>query len=178
MARAITGIDEELIDDAHTVQKARVIPWGKLCTLAAGFVLIALAAFLLRPGQEARITVLGQELTAQAVSAGQEDLSAVPRAYSLEPVNIFTVPMEIEVAGPTAITALGGTMQVFDREGNSLLYEGEAFDTEDDVLVFWTVEADGTSARFEMSVKCGRTEDVVVLAYDGGEGWKIRKAGK
>lgn len=178
MARAITGIDEDLIGDAHTVQQTRVIPWRKLCALAAGLVLIALTTFSLRSGRETRITVFGQELTAQALAAAQEDLGAVPRAYSMEPVNMFTVPVEIEIAGPTVITASGGTLQIFDAEEDNLLYEGGGFDAKEDVKIFWTVEADGPSVRFELSVENGRTVDIVVLTYEDGEGWKISKVRK
>lgn len=99
------------------------------------------------------------------------------RAYSLEQVTVFTVPMEIEVRGRTKISVSGGNLQVFDSEGYSLLYEGEAFSTEEDVRVFWTVENDGTAARFEMSVEGGKTADTVILTYDDGE-WKISRVKK
>ena len=174
MARAITGIDEDLISDAHTVQKTKVIPWKKLGALAAGLVLIVSAAFLFRPGGEPTIRVSGQELTAQPVTVEQANPAAVIRAYSLEPVDVFTVPLEIGVRGHTVISVSSGNMQVFDSEGSSLLYEGEAFGTEDDVRIFWTVENDGSAARFEMSVESGKTAYTVILTRDGGD-WKIRK---
>lgn len=177
MVRAITGIDEDLIKDAHTVYKAKVIPWKTLGALAAGFVLIVSAAFLFRSGGETTIRVSGQKLTARSVTVEQEDPGAAVRAYSLEPVTAFTVPMEIEVRGHTEISVSGGNLQVFDSEGYSLLYEGEAFSTEEDVRVFWTVETDGAAARFEMSVEGGKNADIVILTY-GDSGWKISKVKK
>lgn len=174
MVRAITGIDEDLIRDAHTVHKAKVIPWKTLGALAAGLVLIVSAAFLLRPG-EPTIRVCGQKLTAQSVTVGQENQAAMVRAYSLEPLTTFTVPMEIEVRGHTVISVSDGKLQVFDSEGSSLLYEGVTFSTEEDVRVFWTVETKGTAARFEMSVEDEKTAYTVSLTCDGGREWKIRK---
>ena len=172
MARAITGIDEDLISDAHTVQKTKVIFWKKLGMLAAGLVLIISAAFLFRPDAGTSIRVSGQKLTAQSVTVKEEDTGAAVRAYSFEPVVTFTVPMELQVGGYTVISVTGGSLQVFDSGGSSLLYEGETFSTEDDVRIFWTVEIDGTAARFEMTVEGEKTADTVILTYDGGE-WKI-----
>lgn len=133
------------------------------------------AAFLLRPGGESTIRVCGQKLTAQSVTVGHADPGAAVRAYSLEPVTAFTVPMEIEVRGHTEISVSGGNLQIFDSEGSSLLYEGEAFSTEEDVRVFWTVETDGTATRFEMTVEGGKTADTMILTYDESGEWKIRK---
>ena len=92
-------------------------------------------------------------------------------------MTVFTVPLEIEVREHTEISVSGGYLQVFDNEGSSLLYEGEAFSTEENVRVFWTVENDGTAARFEMSVEGGKTADTVILTYDDSE-WKISKVKK
>lgn len=157
------------------MHKTKDIPWKTLGALAAGFVLMVSAAFMLRPGGEPTIRVCGQKLTAQSVTVEQADPGAAIRAYSLEPVTFFTVPMEIEVRGHTDISVSGGNLQVFDSEGYSLLYEGEAFSTEEDVRVFWTVETDGSAARFEMSVEGGKAADTVILTFDESGEWKIRK---
>ncbi len=177
MVRAITGLDDDLISDAHTVQETRNIPWKRLGTLAAGLVLMVSAAFLLVPGGETTIRVCGQKLTAQPVTVGQEDPGAQIRAYSLDPVTVFTVPMEIGVKGHTSITVSDGNMQVFDSEGIDLLYEGEDFETEEDIRVFWNVETGGAEARFEMSVESGKTAETVILTCESGE-WKIRRGTK
>lgn len=178
MVRAITGIDEDLISDAHNVSRVRVIRWRKLGTLAAGLVLIVSAAFLFRPGGEnigTTIRVSGQTLTEQSVTIEQADSASAIRAYSLEPVAVFTVPMEIEIRGRTRITVSGGNMQAFDSEGSRLLYEGEAFETEENVRIFWNVETDGSAVRFEMSVEGGKTADTVILTCDDGVEWRICK---
>ena len=176
MARAITGIDEDLISDAHTVQGAKAISWKKPCALAACLALIVAAAFLFRPGTGTTIRVSGQKLTAKAVTVEQGNQPAVARVYSLEPVITFTVPLEIEVRGHTVISVSGGSLQVFDVEGSSLLYEGETFGTEEGVRILWTVENDGTAAQFEMIVDGGKTANTVILTCDGSGEWKIRKA--
>lgn len=156
------------------MHKAKVIPWKRLGALAAGLVLIVSAAFLFRPDMGATIRVLGQKLTAKSVTVEQENQAAMVRAYSLEPLTTFTVPMEIEIRGHTVISVSDGNLQIFDSEGSSLLYEGETFSTEEDVRVFWTVETDGTAARFEMTVEGESTADIVILTY-GDSGWMISK---
>lgn len=133
------------------------------------------AAFLFRSGGEPTIRVFGQKLTAQPVTVGQADPGAAIRAYSPEAMTVFTVPMEIGVRGHTEISVSGGNMQVFDSEGISLLYEGEAFGTEDDVRIFWTVVNNEAAARFEMFVEDEKTAYTVSLTCDGGREWKIRK---
>ncbi len=176
MVRAISEIDDDLISDVHTVEENRVVLWKKLGTLAAGLVLIISAGFLFTPGAEITVSVFGQKLTAQPVMVEQADQGAGIRAYSLEPVTVFTVPLEVKVSGHTAIKISGGSMQVFDSEGSSLLYEGEAFDAEEDVRIFWNVEDAGTPVRYEMSVEGKKTADTVILTWEDGE-WKIRRAG-
>ena len=177
MVRAVTGIDDDLISDAHNVQKSKIVPWKRLGALAASLVLIVSAAFLLKPDGRTVIRVSGQKLTVQPVTVEPENQPAAIRAYSLTPLITVTVPLEIEVKGHTVISVSNGNLQVYDSEGDSLLYEGKTYSTEENVKIFWTMETDGTATRFEMSVESGKTADIVILMYDDG-GWKISKIKK
>ncbi len=157
--------------------------------MAACLVLLVSAGIWLWPGGGISITMSGQELTAQAVQVEQPDISAVSRAYSLEPAACITVPLELKADGSLAIAVSGGAMQVFDGGNGELLYEGECFQWEErlgeerpgeeslgeerDILIYWTVEAQTQRARYEMSVENEKTACLVVLTYS--EDWMISK---
>lgn len=142
-------------------------------TLAACLVLVVTAALLFRPDREPVIRVSGQKLTGQPLELGQQEEFPGARGYSMKPAVSFTVSMEAELRGGTGISALSGTMQVFDKQGGRLLYEGDSFSAEKDVLILWTVEAVGNEARFELRLEGAKAGNTVVLTYRNGGGWRI-----
>lgn len=158
------------------MQKSRTLSWRRLSvfgTLAACLVLVVSAALLFRPDREPMIRVSGQKLTGQPLVLGRQEEFPGARGYSMDPAVSFTIPLEAEIHGRTAISALNGTMQIFDRQGSRLLYEGDSFLVEEDVLILWTVEADGDEARFEMRLEGAKVGRTVVLTYRDGGGWRI-----
>lgn len=146
-------------------------------TLAACLVLVVSAALLLRPDRELVIRVSGQKLTGQPLELGRQEEFPGARGYSMNPAVSFTVPMEAELRGDTGISVLSGTMQVFDKQSGRLLYEGDSFSAEKDVLILWTVEAVGNEARFELRLEGAKAGNTVVLTYRNGGEWRIHMEG-
>ncbi|GEM_PF-4479680 len=178
LVNAITEIDDDLINDAHNVPAAKIIHWQRWCAAAACFLLIIAAAFLYFPKGDTIITVLDKQLTSRPLVISESNAVAAARRRNQEQAAQFSASLNIDVANNTNISVSSGTMQVFDSETSTLIYEGVNLETENDVFIIWTVEASEQITRFEMSLANQKTTDKVILSYSNNQKWIINKTTK
>lgn len=178
LVNAITEIDDDLINDAHNIPATKIIHWQRWCAAAACFLVIIAAAFLYFPRGDTVITVLEKQLTSQPFVISESNAVAASRRRNQEATVQFAVSLNVDVAKNTNISVSSGTMQVFDSETSTLIYEGVNFETEKDVFIIWTVEASEQITRFEMSLTNQKTTDTVILSYSNNQKWIINKTTK
>lgn len=176
LAKAITGIDDDLIADAHTVPTPKLIPFKRIAALAACFAVIISTAMWFSSNGKAAITVFNKKLSAEPVIISQAIDNPDIRAYSQSEDVQFAAEINIRVNGETTISVSSGSMQITDLDGNILMYQGAEYKTEKDVQIIWSVEATADVTQFKMTVKGKQETNEVLLDYDPTDRkWAISK---
>lgn len=158
-ARAMTDIDDDLIAEARTGGKARLIafPVRRIAAVAACvlFALTAVAVFTMTGG--VKMTVCGEkELPVIVDTASALDESA--RTVS----SGITVPMEFDSRRKTTVEALDGIITVISPSGETL-YSGTKYEGRGDFSVEWIVRNPETETTYTVTVN----GENLSLGYDG-----------
>lgn len=136
-------------------------------TLAACFVLvIVFSVFAVGNFGDLSVSVYGKTLTFEPMVLSNSEIE--PIAYSAEPRALCrtSVPVEIEVSGETEISVSDGMMKVCAAETEEELYSGTEFTAEENVLIYWTVDADEAATHFEMAINGRKKSYVLLLDFD------------
>lgn len=174
MSKAITGIDEDLIADAH----AQAIPrrtnrrWISLASVAACLVLVFALGIITRGGGGTQVYVEGALLSGRAIALNIPNQASPD---SKQPVfDIITVPVDITVENAMIIEVFDGTIEVFSDATGELLGSGKSFCAEESVSVRWLIDAPDTTLVYEMDIN--NSETVLLLKYDENlNNWTIKK---
>lgn len=176
LAKAITGIDDDLIADAHKLPASKVIPFRKWGAVAACLAVIISAAIWFSADNGTAITVFNQKLSSEPVIISQSQDNPDIRTYSQSETIQLAAEIDIDVQGETLISVSSGSMQIVDDGGSILLYDGKSYKTDKNVQIIWNVEANSDTTRFEMTVKSKKETDTVILDYNvQNREWTVSK---
>ncbi len=175
MARAITQIDQALIEEADEMPSRRKLISPQLLTgltrygsIAACLVLLV-GAVLLGNMRGPNTLLYGEEITEQPRMITEY----IPRsiAYSLEPVAITEVslPLELEFSRKTHLTASIGELIVIDGDGN-VTHRGTEFAANGEVSLCLSLPEGTQSCVIETD-----RDYNIVLELDGESGlWYVK----
>ena len=150
LARAMTNIDDELIEQANEmpVRQAKVLRpnfvrhitrWGSIAACVAVMIAIVIATRV--GGDDVRL--YGESIT----DAPRTITEFMPRSFthSVDPISITAVslPLELEFDRSTTLTLQNGSMEVLDEAGNTV-YSGEQYTVKGAVSVCITLPPDTT----------------------------------
>ena len=173
MAKAITGIDDNLISDAENIKKKKSIirPVFSLCAVAACLVLVFSFIFTLASQPKTQLLLNGNEVTDIPIAL-ETPYSLKSRAVS----NEFTVLLTLEVYESTDITISKGKMNVCSAgETKTLYYTGTSYTTEVPVNIHWLVDGLDINSAYTLTVT-GDEETVYALTFDETHAmWSICK---
>lgn len=152
LARAMSELDDELLEDAEHVEKRGSVPWKRLC--AAACLALVCAMWMAVPS----VRMNGGAVTHTPRSIAGETAVMAMRLH--EPVQ---AALELSLRWETTVRVSAGTLLCGDEEGQSLSLRG----TQE---VVWVVEEAEAGETYEMTF--GRT--VLQLAYSERHGgWTI-----
>ncbi len=133
LARAMTNIDDELIEQANAapVRRARILKlktaqqitrWGSIAACVAVMIAVVIATRM--SGNDVRL--YGESIT----DAPRTITEFMPRSvtHSVDPISLTAVslPLELEFDRSTTLTLETGSMEVLDQNGNTI-YSGEQY---------------------------------------------------
>ena len=175
LARAITHIDDELIEQANAapVRRARILKlktaqqitrWGSIAACVAVMIAVVIATRM--SGNDVRL--YGESIT----DAPRTITEFMPRSvtHSVDPISLTAVslPLELEFDKSTTLTLETGSMEVLDAAGNTV-YSGEQYTVKGAVSMCIMLPPDAT--------QCKITTDRgynIVLELDGESGlWYV-----
>ena len=158
MARAITGIDDDLIVSAYRPAffKRRMIKCFSACA-AACLIFVSGSIFLSHNNSELEIFINGTAVSAQPVSVMSHG------ARQIDPtVNAITVPLEMISNGNLTITAVDGTIEVYSSQTNERIYVGQFCKTKGSVTVQWIIDDPDHSRTCKIQVN----DQELILQYE------------
>lgn len=162
MARAITQIDDDLIEQAHAVKKSRFPKalWAAAACLALvcslGF------GFLFMGSPTARID--GKLIPQQGI------VLESPTPLSTEPRTIGELTVEIEVSAG-AVWAKEGLLEVYAAESGALLHSGRFYRSAQNMLLRWTIAEPDPSRSY--SLQLGSAQTLLLLFDNESNSWKV-----
>lgn len=171
LARAITGIDDELILSAHrpSFSKRKIIKQFSVYA-AACLIFVCGILFLSRSNSDPEILTNGTAVSAQPVTVVSPDA----RQTYATPDDI-TVSLEIVSHRDLTVTATDGRIKVYSAQTNERIDVGRSCKTKGPVTVQWRIEKPDRSRTYEIQIN-GR-ETVLILQYEQTtEQWIIRKS--
>lgn len=158
LARAITGIDDDLIVSAHRPAffKRRMIKcFGAFA--AACLVLVCGIFFLSHNNRKLEILINGTAVSSQPVSVIPNDARQITAT-----ANVITVPLEIVSNGDLTIAAVDGTIEVYSSQTNERICVGQFCKTKDSVTVRWIIDDPDHSQTCKMRVN----DQELILRYE------------
>ena len=169
LARAITGIDDELIVSAHRPASSKRKGIRYFGTYAAAcLILICGIVFLLHHNSGPEILINGEAVSSQPVTVMSLDTRQAP-------MNVITVLIEIVSKGDLTITAIDGTIEVYSSKTNKQIGIGQFCKAKGSVTVQWTIEEPDRSQTYEIHVNDQETK--LTLQYEPTTNkWIIRKS--
>lgn len=169
MARAITGIDDDLITDAYksSKKKGNIRFLYTAVSVAACFILIITAVFLTFPKSPA-VYLDSEKVTSTplAVSSPLSVASATPRA-----TQDVTITLDVSLnKTETRISCSQGTFTLCGKNQDTLFYKGTDFTTDKDISkkdlsLCWTVESPEKSEVYTLTLD-GKETQVLNLKFD------------
>ena len=171
MAKAVTGIDENLISDAEKVTKKRNIirPVFSVCAVAACLVLVF--TFIFTANSNKTELFLSNSKITQSPTAVDVPMTAMIRAVDYN----LTVNLDLYTKGATKITISGGEMNICSK-GNTdtLYYTGTEYTADIPVSIHWTVDGSDIQKAYTLTLNDG--ESIYTLSYDEtASNWSICK---
>ena len=167
LAKAITGIDDELIVSAYMASgrpraKKRGV-WYGIC-VAACIVLICGAILLSNHGGGVNVFLYGDPVNGQTVFTDTR----------LKTVNVLSLPLEMVTNGDLTINAIDGNIEVYSLNSEELLCVGQFLKTRGSVNCQWTVYDPNTDCTYEIALN--DSEVTLRLSYDKDiQNWILNK---
>lgn len=136
LARAITGIDDDLIVSAHrrALFKPRIIRRFS-AVAAACLIFVCGTMFLSHNNRELEILINGTAVSSQPVSVTTQNARQVDPA-----ANVITVPLEIVSDGELTITTVDGTIEVYSLQTYEPICTGQSCKTNGPAAVQWILD--------------------------------------
>lgn len=162
MARAITQIDDDLIQQAHAVKKTHFPKtlWAAAACLA---LVCALGFGLLFMGSPtARID--GKLIPQQGI------VLESPTPLNTEPRAIGDITVEIQVS-PGAVWAREGLLEVYSAESGALLHNGHFYRSAQNILLRWTVANPDPAKSYALQL--GSAQTLLLLFDHESNSWKL-----
>lgn len=174
MAKAITGIDDELIVSAHTntVSGRKKKKWIYICAAEACLIVLFFAMLSTQHKGEIKIRINGTFVSDEPVFIDVP----VPLTSDMRQTasQAITVPIDLVINGNSDIHATDGTIEVSSVKTNETLCIGRYYKAEESVNVRWTIEDAEINKSYRLWLKNGTM--VLVLSYDKNTGnWIITK---
>jgi len=172
LARAMTGIDDELIQAAHMqVPKPHKRKQFQLAGAAAGIALIVGSTFILRPSKGIEILVNGNPINGQLI------VQDIPAEFSEDirqsVSNHITVPVEVKTSGKLQIRAVESTLEVYSSKTNQLLCVGQYCKIDESVRINWIIDRPEEDKTYQLQL--GGDAGVLRLTYDKeNKNWTIQ----
>lgn len=163
MAKAMTGIDDQLIVAAHAdvrkTQKRNFIPW---LGAAAGIVLVIGSTFLPKHTREIEILIHGHPINGPVIV--QDAPAVVSEDISRSVSNHISVPVEIKTSEPLQIRAVHGILEVYSLKTNQLLCVGQFCNVEESVRINWIIDEPEEDKTYQLQL--GKQAGILKLTYD------------
>ncbi len=173
LARAITGIDDELIlsADRPVFSKRKIIVMKRFSLCAAAcLVLLGGIFFLSRNSSKLEISVNGTAVSSQPIAVMSSNTRQIAPAS-----NDITVPLDFALHGDLTLTAVDGTIEVYSAKTNEQLCVGQSCKTQGPVTVQWILANPDHDRTYELQVN--DQEATLILHYEPTtNNWMIRKS--
>ena len=174
MAKALTGIDDELIVSAHTNTVSRHIKkkWIYICAAEACLIALFFAILSTQHKGEMKILIYGNAVSDEPVFIDvPAKLSSDMRQTNSQAI---LVPVEMHINGNSSIHASDGTIEVSSPKTDEVLCIGQYYMAAGSVNVRWVIEDAEISESYQLRLKNDNT--VLVLSYDkNSENWILTK---
>lgn len=174
MAKAITGIDENLISDAENITKKKnniIRPMFSVCAVAACLVLVFTFIFSWGNRYTGPQLFMNDNKIAQTPVAVDVPMTAMVRDTTSE----FVVYLTLNTKESTTVRVSGGEMHVVSAgDTDTLYYTGTEYTTDIPVNIHWHIDGSDINKAYTLTLADG--EIVYTLNYDETTcAWSIRK---
>lgn len=174
MAKAITGIDDDLIVSAHTntVSRPKKKKWLYICAAEACLIALFFAILSTQHKGEMKIRINGNTVSDEPVFIDvPAPLTDDMRQTTFQAI---TVPIELIINGNSSIHTVDGTIEVSSAETEEILCIGQYYMTNESVNIQWIIENAEINKSYQLRLKNDTV--VLVLSYDKNTGnWKLMK---
>lgn len=155
--KAITEIDDELILSAHRPAFPRRNAFKYFGAFAAAcLILVCGIIFFSQNNGAPKILFNGAAVSSKPISVTFHD------TRQLE-LSVIALPLEIVSKDDLAITAIGGTIEVYSSKTNEQLCIGQFCEAKGPVIVEWTIEAPDSGQTYQIQINGQQT---LVLQYE------------
>ncbi len=160
MAMAITGIDDNLIEDAQNiVKKSRKLSnVYSICALAACLVLVFTCVFAFSGRNNTQLFVNGNEISDSPVV-----IDFPVAAFARETTTETYIPLALKPAKETTIEVTKGTMEIYSSDTNAHLFTGSQFTVNQGVNVYWVVDGSDINNSYRLMLN---DNSVYELSHD------------
>lgn len=172
LARAISDIDDELIEEAHGDMLRRRMPLaGKLAAIAACFIAVLFTAVVWHRITAVGVSVYGLDVAkrgAVMLSGDMPDNQARIVNHEIETYSSeLEIPLTVSTVGNCHIEVSDGTVIYSDPVTGEKL-EGRTADISCDTDMIWSIALshDEPSGRFLMKITKHGNERIFSLSYD------------
>lgn len=155
MARAMTGIDYDLIADARAhVRMSMRHPLYRFVAAAAACIVLALGVLVYSNLLgNAEISVGGLPISSEPVAVGAFN----PASLLIDPLQrsgdiLLTIPLKITPDGKAKIQAKDGSFSVIQTDTNSSVYTGTTYTATETVALDWIIRSPDTNLTYELTV--------------------------
>lgn len=179
LARAISDIDDDLIEEAHADLLRRRTPKLKLwLSSAACLAAVIFAAVIWHRVTDVNIMFFDNDIVASETITLSDENDAFGKIRVYQSINYgdcsFDIPVRVKAVGKTTVSVLGGSLKLIDAETGSALSVGDETAISGDAEIIWEVNLYDTTSRYEMKIKNRRGEYTVTLAYDeAADNWAL-----
>ncbi|MBQ7999704.1 MAG: hypothetical protein IJ298_00620 [Ruminococcus sp.] len=164
MAKAITGIDDRLIIDAHSAKskKRNFRPLYSIGAVAVCLVLIFTAVFALSP-KGTQVYMYSDKITSTpcAVTSPLSLASSSQRSLNMA----LTLPLELKLSAQTTITCSQGAIDIYHKGTDSLIHSGDSYTAQEDVNLVWIIEEPHTDKVYTLTLT-GKDTLILNLEFD------------
>ncbi len=169
MAAAMSDIDDKLITDAEhqTALRPNLRVIYSVTSLAACLVLIFSLIMFTGFGASSEITLYGNKVSSEAI------LIETPAPASFRTNAVLEIPLDVEVRKDLNLKTSDGTIEVFKKGTDNLLFAGDNYNAEESVSLVWTIESPLENKTYELTLN---DKDVISVVYDRTHScWTIQK---
>lgn len=171
MARAITGIDDKLIEEAETrrTNKKNFRPIYALCAVAACLVLV-FTFFLSSPEKKPSAQLL---LGEEVISDSPLEVHLPAAVSARTTTKDICLSLTLQISDDTKIKVSHGKMDICSSDNTDLIFSGTEYTTDKPVNINWYLDGSDINSVYKLTLN----DDIVYnLYYDEGTSlWSICK---